>query len=152
MGRSAAAVLALLGLAAVAGCGNGGGVGEGAAVHVYVGATLCPGARQAVTNENGKVTKVKVRMFCLRPVTAGGRIDLATQGANARRATEDSAAVAFVEARGKPAGFAKPIVEEAGILFFEAGSGQPAMERVLYAIERAGTSGSPREEVREALE
>jgi hypothetical protein len=83
---------------------------------------------------------------------AGGRIDLATQGANARRASEDSTAVAFVEAKGKPAEFARPIVEAAGIAFVEAAAGGPAMERVLSAVADAGTSGSLREKVREALE
>ena len=94
-----------------------------------------------------------MRLVCLRPVSGDGtgEIDLATQGANARRASEDSAAVAFLEAPGKAAEFAAPIVEEAGIAFVEAANGAAGMERVLQAIEEAGTSGSPREKVRDAL-
>lgn len=152
MGRAVAAALALLALAAVAGCGGSEGVTAGATVDVYVSARLCPGAREALSRQQGRAGDVEVRALCLRPVVAGKRIDLGTQGANARRATEDSTTVAFVEAKGKPAEFAKPIVEEAGIAFVEAASGEAAMERVLRAVAGAGTSGSLREKVREALE
>lgn len=151
MGRPVAAALALVALVAVVGCGSQ-GVAAGATVDVYVGAGLCPGAREALSRQQGRAGDVEVRALCLRPVVAGGKIDLAAQGANARRATEDSAAVAFVEAKGKPAEFARPIVEEAGIAFVEAASGEQAMERVLSAVADAGTSGSPREKVRDALE
>ena len=152
MGRPVAA-LALLALAAVAGCGRGGGVEAGASVHVYVGAELCPQARAPLLEAKGKAGEVEVRMVCLQPaIGAGGRIDLARQGANARRASEDSAAVAFIEAPGKAAKFAAPIVEEAGIAFVESGDGAKAMKRVLTAIDEAGTSGSPREKVSDALE
>jgi hypothetical protein len=153
LGRTAAAVaLALLALAAVAGCGGGGGVAAGATVDVYVGSGLCPGAHEALSRKQGKAGEVEVRALCLRPAVVGKRIDLATQGANARRATEDSTTVAFIEARGKAAEFAQPIVEEAGIAFVEAASGDQAMERVLRAIADAGTSGTLREKVRAALE
>jgi hypothetical protein len=145
-------VLALLALAAVAGCGGGEGVASGATVNVYVGAGLCRGAREALSRQQGRAGEVEVRALCLRPVVAGKRFDLAIQGANARRASEDSTAVAFLEAKGKPAEFAKPIVEEAGIAFVEAAAGEVAMERVLRAIADAGTSGSLRGKVREALE
>jgi hypothetical protein len=131
-------VLALAALAAVVGCGSGSGIDEGASVHVYVGFELCPEARDPLSAAKGKAGEVEVRIVCLRPVSGAGegRIDLATQGANARRASEDSAAV----------------VEEAGIAFVEASDGAAGMERVLKAIEEAGTSGSPREKVRDALE
>jgi hypothetical protein len=154
LGRPAAAALVLLALAAVAGCGSGVGVEAGASVHVYVGSELCPEAREALFEAKGKAGEVEVQLVCLRPVTEEetGEIDLARQGANARRASEDSAAVAFLEAPGKAAEFAAPIVEEAGIAFVPAGDGAAAMERVLRAIEEAGASGSPREKVRDALE
>ena len=153
MGRAAAAALALAALVAVAGCGSGGGVGEGASVHVYVGSELCPQARQPLFAAKGKAGEVEVRLVCLRPVIEAGRgrIDLAQVGANARRASEDSAAVAFLEAPGRPAEFAHPIVEGAGIAFVEAADGAAGMERVLRAIEAAGSSGSPREKVSDAL-
>lgn len=154
MGRPAAALVLVLALGAVAGCGGSSGVAAGATVDVYVSAGLCPGAREALSREQGRAGELEVRAICLRPVIGPGarRIDLATQGANARRATQDSAAVAFLEAPGKPAKFARPIVEEAGIAFIEAGSGEAAMGRVLRAIADAGTSGSPREKVRDELE
>jgi hypothetical protein len=152
----AAALAAALALVGIAGCGEGEGVAAGATVHVYVAADLCAGAREALGREEGKAGEVEVRALCLQPVVSGGagggRIDLATQGANARRASEDSTAVAFVEAKGKPAEFARPIVEEAGIAFVEAGDGEAAMERVLKAIEEAGTSGTLRTKVRDALD
>ncbi len=152
MGRPAAAALVLLALAAVAGCGGSGGVAAGASVDVYVSAALCPGAREALSRKDGRAGEVRVRALCLRPAVSGRRIDLAAQGANARRATQDSATVAFVEANGKPAEFARPIVEEAGIAFVLTGSGAAAMERVLRAVDDAGTSGSTREKVRDSLE
>ncbi|HEY1854797.1 MAG TPA: hypothetical protein VGG40_09445 [Solirubrobacterales bacterium] len=148
----AAALLALVALVVVAGCGGSEGVAVGATVDVYVSARLCPGAREALSRDEGRAGDVQVRVICLRPVTAGGKIDLAGQGANARRATQDSTAVAFVEAKGKPAEFARPIVEEAGIAFVVATSGEAAMERVLKAVADAGTSGSLRSKVSNALE
>lgn len=152
MGRPAAAALALLALAA-AGCG-GGGAEPGATVDVYVAAGLCQGARGALGGESGQAGELEVRALCLAPARsgAGGRIDLARQGANARRASEDSAAVAFLEAPGKAAEFARPIVAEAGIAFLTARSGAAAMERVLRAVADAGSGGSLREKVRDALE
>lgn len=155
MVRPAAAALALAALAAaLAGCGGSGGVATGATVDVYVSAGLCPGAREALSRADGKAGELRVRALCLRPATGAGaeKIDLATQGANARRATENSATVAFVEGQGPAARFARPIVEEAGIAFLEAGSGEAAMERVLRAIADAGGSGSLREKVRSELE
>jgi hypothetical protein len=152
LGRPAAAALALLALAAVAGCGGSGGAAAGATVDVYVSAGLCPGAREALSREGAGAGEVEVRALCLQPVVSGKRIDLATQGANARRATQDSTAVAFLEAKGKPAEFAQPIVAEAGIAFVLAGSGEAAMEWVLRAVADAGSSGSLREKVRQALE
>jgi len=47
--------------------------------------------------------------------------------------------------------FAAPIVAAAGIAFVEARDGAAGMERVLAAIADAGTSGSPREKVDDAL-
>jgi hypothetical protein len=151
LGRAVAAALALAALATVAGCGGSGGVASGATVDVYVNAGLCPGAREALRREGGKAGEVRVRALCLQRAVSGGRIDLAAQGTNARRATQDSTTVAFLEAQGKPAEFARPIVEEAGIAFVLASSGVAAMERVLGAIADAGTSGSMREKVRDAL-
>jgi hypothetical protein len=149
---AAVAVLAVLAATAAAGCGESERVAAGATVHVYVAAELCPGAEAALGGQQGRAGEVEVRVVCLSPVASGRRLDLATAGANARRASEDSTAVAFVEAKGKPAEFARPIVEEAGLAFVEASSGEAAMKQVLRAIADAGTAGSPRGKVRDALE
>jgi hypothetical protein len=154
LGRASAAAPALLALAALIGCGGGGGVAEGASVHVYVGSGLCPDARAPLRAAKGTAGDVEVRLVCLAPVVdrQTGRIDLARQGANARRASEDSAAIAFLEAPGTAVEFARPIVEEAGIAFVRSADGTAAMERVLGAVEDAGSGGSLREKVRDALE
>ncbi len=127
-----------------AGCGAGGGVAEDATVSVYVAAPLCPDAKVKHAGE------VRVRVVCLNPVERGGSLDLAQVGANARRATEDSASVAYVEQAGPAARFSRPIVESAGIAYVNASSGASAMTRLLQAIE--DSSSVSRESVREALD
>lgn len=151
MGRPVAAVLALLALATLAGCGSSEGVASGATVHVYVGSELCPGAREALSRAQGKAGEVKVRALCLRPAVRSRQFDLATIGANARRATQDSTTAAVIGEAGKPAEFTEPILEEAGIAYVRADDGVSAMHRVLQAIEAAGTSGTLRTKVREDL-
>jgi hypothetical protein len=74
-----------------------------------------------------------------------GRADLATAGAGARRATEDSTAVAYVEAPGPAAEFSRSIVEAADIAWIETSSGSQAMKRIISALE--GDSSSPRQAV-----
>jgi hypothetical protein len=93
---------------------------------------------------------VRVRAVCLAPTAAAGEIDLAVVGANARRATEDSASVAYLEEPARPS-FSRPIVESAGIAVVRDRSGEAAMGRLLKAIRDSGTAGSLRESVREAL-
>ena len=150
--RRLPAILAALAVAATvaAGCGEG-GVAEGAAVSVYVAAPLCRGAERELRQEGGKAGEVEVRAVCLPPTDAGGRADLAVAGANARRATEDSASVAFLEVPGRAAKSSQSIVEAAEIAWVETGSGAAAMRRVLAALGEAGSS-VPREAVRDALE
>ena len=124
---------------------------SGATVRVYVGAPLCAGTRHELARRQGRAGDLRVSALCLAVARRGGRLSLATIGANARRATEDSAAVAYLEAPGPANRFARPIVEEAGIAYVKASSGTIAMQRVLHAIAEAGSS-SIRDEVREALE
>jgi hypothetical protein len=152
LARAAAAALALLALAVVTGCGGGNGVAAGATVNVYVNAQLCPGAREALSSVEGRAGDVDVRALCLRPALRAGKIDLVAQGQNARRATEDSTTVAFIEAKGKPSQFTRPIVEAAEIAYVPATSGTTAMHQVLQAISNSGGGGSLRDQVREALE
>jgi hypothetical protein len=137
-------------LVAVTGCGGESGVSAGASVAAYVEAPLCPGATRALARQGGKAGEVRVRAVCLASAEGGGKVDLATIGANARRATEDSAGVAYIEAPARPS-FSRPIVESAGIAVLRTTSGAAAMDRLLKAIAESGTSGSLRESVREAL-
>ncbi len=151
MARGRGALLALLALGVgVSGCGEE-GVSSGATVQVYVGAPLCAGAQRELSRQGGEAGDVEVQATCLDPVEAGGRLDLAAIGANARRASEDSAAIAYLEAPGPANRFARPILNEAGIAFTTASSGASAMARVLDAVSGAG-SGSLRREVRGDLE
>ena len=132
-----------------AGCGEG-GVSPGATVSVYVSAPLCRGARRELAGADGRAGELRVRAVCLDPVERNGHADLAAAGADARRATEDSTAIAYLESRGPAARFSQPIVESADIAFVTARSGGAAMRRVLDALARGDTS-SPRSAVREAL-
>lgn len=154
--RRGLAALVLVGLlAAVAGCGEGEGVAAGAKVHAYVGAALCPAAQRQLAQSGGKAGDVEIGVLCLAPAeggkrTQGARLDLATVGANARRATQDSTTVAYFEAPGPANRFARTIVEEAGIAWDKTGSGAEAVSQLIAAVEGAG-SGSLREAVRKAL-
>lgn len=124
-----------------AGCGEDEGVADDAVVSVYVAAPSCPEVRSERTGG------VAVRLVCLDPVERAGRLDLAQVGANARRATEDSASVAYVEQAGSAARFSRPIVESAGIAYAVDRSGE-TIGRVLEAVE---TGGGVRVDVAEAL-
>jgi hypothetical protein len=144
---SLALVAAMIG---AAGCG-GSGVAEGATVRVYLGVDLCADAQWELAGPVGESSNLEIEALCVRPAESGGHLSLATIGANARRATEDSAAIAFVESRGPANRFARTIVEEAGIAYVVDDSGSSAAKRIVKAVEEAG-SGSLRDGVRDALE
>lgn len=136
----------LLAVAALGlGCGEG-GVGSGATVSVYVAASLCKEAKGALQKVGGKAGDLEVQALCLAPVKRGGGADLATAGADARRATGDSTSVAYLEAPGPAAKFSQSIVEAASTAWIETRSGATAMRQVLKALEERGSS-SPREAV-----
>lgn len=80
----------------------------------------------------------------------GKRLDLAAVGANARRATEDSAAVGYLELPRTPS-FSRPIVEAANIAVIRTSSGKSAIAQLLRAIAEADDSSSLRNQVRETL-
>ncbi len=103
-----------------------------------------------MAREGGRAGDVRVRVACLRAAEAGRRLDLATVGANARRASEDSTTVGYVEARGPAARFSRPILDSAGIAFVNTSSGKAGMAHLLQAIQDADSS-SLREAVRNAL-
>jgi hypothetical protein len=136
--RLLALLLGLCALLIAAGCGED-GASSGATVSVYMAAPLCGQA------SGGPAGDLNVRLVCLAPVERQGRADLAAAGAGARRATEDSTAVAYVEAPGPAAEFSRSIVEAANIAWIETSSGSQAMKRIVSALE--GDSSSPRQAV-----
>lgn len=144
-----AAVVSAL-LVVLAGCGEE-GVAKDAVVTAYVEAPLCVTAREELKNQGGRAGDVRVRAICLPGARADQELSLATLGANARRATEDSTTVGYLEALDPAAArFTHPILESAGIAWISQGSGKTAMARLLQAIEDADLS-SVRESVREDL-
>ncbi len=138
-------------LLVAAGCGEGEGVADGATVAVYVAAPLCAEAKGELAREGGEVGGIGVRVVCLTDAERGERLSLAAVGANARRATEDSTTVAYIQQPGPATRFSQPILESADIASINASSGATAVGRVLDAVA-AADSGSLRESVREALE
>lgn len=111
------------------------------------GRRLCGEARRALEREGGRAGEVRLRVVCLDAGGPGGEWTMASVGANARRASEDSTAVAYV---GEPDREARkqsgPIVEGAEIAALGGLSGAEAMRQVLGAIA-AGDSSQPREAV-----
>jgi len=138
-------VLVVLGV----GCGQG-GVSAGATVSVYVAAPLCEEARRELKTAGEGAQGVMVHAICLAPVQRDRRVRLAVAGSNARRATEDSTSVAFLESPGPAAGFSRRIVESADIAWVETSSAAPVVRRVLHAVADADDS-SLRDAVRESL-
>jgi hypothetical protein len=134
-----------------AGCGGGEGVASGATVAAYVEASMCRGARQELAREDNGAGDVRVRAICLPSPWSGRKLDLATVGANARRATEDSTSVAFLETPGKRASrFTHPILSSAEIAWVASSSGKKAMAILLHAID-AESSGNLREKLHKSL-
>jgi hypothetical protein len=144
--RLHALCLALVATAALAagGCCEG-GAQSGATVSVYVVPPLCPEARRVVDAAGRRAGDLEVWVLCLRRVERGGRADLATAGANARRATEDSSSVAFLESPGPAAVSTRSIVENADVAWVETSSAAHAVQQILRALE--GDGSSPREAV-----
>jgi hypothetical protein len=162
LARAAAALCALVLLAVgAAGCGEEEGVADGGTVTAYAEAPLCAGAKNQVSEvESAGGGSFEVRIVCLPAVrgaelsqgVGGGRqIDLATVGANARRATEDSTTVAFLQFEDEPVNrFTEPILEEAGIGWITEETRAAAMEELLTLLAEANPD-SLRADVRDAL-
>jgi len=147
----AAAALAVLLLAAL-GCGQGEGVAEDATVTAYVDAPLCAEAERELLSHNSRAGSLNVKAVCLPSATEGKKLNLAILGANARRATEDSTAVAFLEAPNpRAARFTHPILETAEIPWLTSSSGKAAMANLLKLIEAEG-SGSLRSSLQKRLD
>ena len=118
------------------GCGEG-GVAENAVLNVYAVSPLCAEAK----GELAKESDVRLRVVCLPNAERDGRLDLAAIGANARRATEDSSAIAYI---GEPSAagtrFSAPILDAAGIRQFSEMSGAAGVRNLLRTIEEDGYS------------
>lgn len=135
----------------LAGCGEESGVVDGATVTAYVAAPLCGEAKRELGARGARAGELRVRVFCVADSGRAEGVDLATVGANARRASEDSTIVGYLEPPGQAARFSRPILEAAGIAWVEEESGRVAMARLLDAVAAADT-GSLRASVRDALD
>ncbi|HKT83014.1 MAG TPA: hypothetical protein VJQ84_04175 [Solirubrobacterales bacterium] len=125
---------------------------EGATVTTYVEAPLCAEAQRELRRHDWRAGDLKLRAVCLASPQGARRIDLATVGANARRATEDSTAVAFLEVPDpRVSRFTHPILGKAEIPWLAEDSGGAAMSRLLELVESAG-SGSLRQQLRDDLD
>lgn len=142
------------------GCGEE-GAAEGATVTVYVsaplrggeaeaGRRLCDEAReQAAQGKEGG--ELKLRVACLDASGSNGHWTLAKVGSNARQATEDSTAIAYIgepdpEARRQ----SRPILAAAEIAQIGGVGGREAIARVTAALAE-GDAGQPRDTVFDAL-
>jgi hypothetical protein len=148
MAALALACIALL----VTGCGGAEGVGEGARVTAYVEAPLCAGAERELARHGSRAGTIRVRAVCLPSSRGDGGLDLATIGANARRAAEDASAIVYLAAPDPAAArFSRPVLESAGIPRLADPSGATAMKQLLTAVRRVGNAPNVREAVSEDL-
>jgi hypothetical protein len=107
-------------------------VADGATVTAYVAGPLCAGAKRELAHHGAEAGDVRVRAICLPSSERGGKLELATIGANARRATEDSSSIAYIgEPTAAASRFAETILEEAGIRQYPAIPGAAAMRKLL---------------------
>jgi hypothetical protein len=153
LGRSGKIALIVTCALFAAGCGESEGVAEGATASVYVVAPLCAEAKRELAREGGRAGDVRIRVICLPSAESAQKLNLAIIGANARRATEDSTAVGYIGEPTRAASrFSEPLLESAGITQQSQSSGAAAMKKLLRAVDEAGSSGSLRESVNDALE
>lgn len=138
-------------LAGALGCGEAEGVADGATVTAYVEAPLCADAQRELKRQDGRAGDLKLEAVCLPDPREARNLSLATVGANAREATQDSTAVAYLEAPDpRVSRFTHPILEKAEIPWIAESSGVTAMSRLLELIESTD-SGSVRQQLREEL-
>jgi hypothetical protein len=118
-----------------------------------VAAPLCLEAKRELARDGGKAGEVRLRVICLPSAESSHRLELATIGANARRATEDSTAIGYIGEPTRAASrFSEPILEEAGIAQLPETAGTIGMKKLLIAVTEASSSGSLRESVHDELE
>ena len=118
---------------------------------VYVSAPLCSEAEREL-GRRGQPESVRVQVVCLEGAEGDERLELATIGANARRAVQDSRTVAYIgEPTGAATRFSETILASADIAQLSETQGSDAMSQVLRALERRDDSSSPRESVHTEL-
>jgi hypothetical protein len=140
-----------------AGCGEE-GVAGGATVTVYVsaplrgegasaGQRLCDEAREQAAQGEGDEDELELRVVCLDAAGDHGRWTLAQVGMNARQATEDSTAIAYI---GEPDPQAqeqsRPIVAAAEIAQIGRAGGREAITQIQAALGESD-SDDPRDAV-----
>jgi hypothetical protein len=145
----------------VSGCGEE-GAQEGAELSVYVsaplrgagaeqGRRLCDEAREGA-KQGKEGDDFEIRVVCLDTSGPARPWTLAKVGSNARRATEDSTAIAYI---GEPDLTARrqsrPIVEAAEIAELGGISGKEALAQIVTAL-REDDSSDPRAAVFDAIE
>jgi len=166
-------VAALLVLVAVvaSGCGAAVESEEGATLTVYVSAPLSGkkaqegraavrGAKGALARADGRAGPWRLRAVYMDDTGGGETWTLAQVGANARRASEDSAAIAYVgDLDPRATRFSLPITSEAELLrigyrpdegVVPAAYGREAVKLLIAAIREAGGEGADRAAVAEA--
>lgn len=140
MARAALAALCAVALL-ISGCGESDETASGATVTVYVAGALCAEAKRELAHHGPEAGDLHVRAICLPSAEKAGKLDLATVGANARRATEDSSSIAYIgEPTQAASRFAETILEEAGIRQYAAMLGAPAMRQLLSDLEAGRVS------------
>jgi hypothetical protein len=118
-----------------------------------VAAPLCAEAKRELARADGRAGEARVRVSCLAAERRSGRLSLAIIGANARRASEDSTAIAYVTTRDPVAiRFSATILEEAGIAQLSTSSGANAMDQLIRAVSAAGDTSNLRESVDKSLD
>jgi len=129
--------LALAAVAALAGCATGGDDAGDPVLTVYVSAprgpgwegagdALVDGAREALADAGGEAGGVEVRLEVLRTPARRCGLEQAAVGESARRAAEDSTAVAYVgELDPLASETAGAIAREAGLLHVPAPPAAP---------------------------
>jgi ABC-type branched-subunit amino acid transport system substrate-binding protein len=182
--RALAFAAAALATVAITGCSvsGSGGVADDAPLDVYLsvplngpraaeGKAVEAQARRTLAAAGGKAGDHPIQLKVLDSAGGGGSADPATVGANARTATEDAAAIAYIGELGPGSETSLPITALArmpqivlgpvpggldvdNVVALPPGAKEPgitAIEMLLPAIERAAAKDTTRTQVRDEL-
>jgi hypothetical protein len=182
--RAVGLAAVVLATAATTGCSvsSSGGVADDAPLDVYLsvplhgprgaeGQAVEAQAKHALAAAGGKAGAHPIQLKVLDSTGGGGSVDLATVGANARTATEDAAAIAYIGELGPASATSLPVNDLAQIpqivlgpvpsgldvdnlVTLPSGAKEPgaaAIAMLLPAIERAASKDTTRTQVRDEL-